>query len=78
MAREEEHNNGKHLDRIIAAQVCEKHHSPQGNPCWWIQSAHGYLRAICNDRALAYGARGEVTPYQKPVAPNSKKKEHIR
>ena len=76
--REEEHNNGKHLERIIGAQPCEKHKAGLTVPCWIVPSAHGLLRAICNSRALAYGARGKVTPYEKPLAPNSKKKVYTR
>jgi hypothetical protein len=78
MSKEADHNNGKHLERIIGSQTCEKHEARLGVPCWVVDSAYGYLRAICNERALSYGARGEVTPYQKPIAPTSKKKEHIR
>lgn len=74
----EEHNNGKHLERIIDAETCEKHNARLGVPCWAIFSAHGLLKAICNSRALAYGARGDITPYEKPGASNSKKKEYTR
>ena len=59
-------NTGKHLNNIIAAVPCPTHAADIGEACWVLHSPAGSYNSICNSRALAAGANGEVTPYVKP------------
>lgn len=68
-------NEGLHIDKIIAIQPCLKHGAIIHEPCWTIDSLHGPLRAICDQRARATGATGKITPYKKASSSISKK-EH--
>lgn len=63
--RRKEENDGQHIDRIIDVQPCLKHHAIIHEPCWKLDSNHGPLRGICDQRARAAGANGKVTPYVK-------------
>lgn len=58
-------NAGLHIEQIISIQPCLKHRSIIHEPCWTIESNHGPLRAICDQRARAAGATGKITPYKK-------------
>lgn len=69
-----EPNEGFHIDRIIGSQECSKHKALISEPCFELDSAHGPLRAICNSRALAAGASGKITPYEKPFSPSKKER----
>lgn len=59
-----EHNDGKHINKIVNSVPCPKHGRDINEACWNLLSIHGLLKAICNDRALAAGANGFVTPYE--------------
>lgn len=63
-----EPNDGKHIDRIIMSHECSRHKALLSEPCWSIDSVHGLLRAICNSRALAAGAQGKITPYERTTS----------
>lgn len=63
-------NDGRHIGKIIDSVGCARHASDIGDACWNILSVRGPLRAICNGRARAAGARGQVTPYTRTNAGN--------
>lgn len=66
-----EENDGIHIERIIDIRACAKHGKGLGQACWNVLSPRGILKAICNDRAVAAGANGKITPY-KQNEPNQK------
>lgn len=78
MAKYEEENDGIHFDRIIGAVPCSRHTAEIGQACWNLGSNRGILRAICDKRARASGANGQITPYKNPAQLRAQKKEYSK
>lgn len=62
MAHKKQHdeNKGKHIDRIVESGVCSKHKAALGEACWNIATKQGFMRGVCDRRARAAGANGDL------------------
>lgn len=58
------HNNGKHIETIVAETVCARHRRDKGEGCWPIENRTDTCRqgmAVCGSRIKKYGYDGKIS-----------------